>query len=142
MKNAIIYDVPGFDSPTQMHKEQTLEKMRAADAIILIASAFKPSFTGPVVDIFRNESDEDGIRFGDKMFVFANMADRAENLDENMRDICNDLKKHNIMSESRFERNVIPGSARARLEADGKVEGTLASESLKRKGIEDGINCI
>lgn len=140
MKNAIIYDVPGFDSPTQMHKEQTLEKMRAADAIILIASAYKPSFTGPVVDIFRNESDEDGIRFGDKMFVFANMADRAENLDANMRDICNDLKKHNIMSESRFEKNVIAGSARARLEADGKVEGTMAIDGLKGK--EDGIDCI
>lgn len=139
MKNAIIYDVPGFDSPTQMHKEQTLQKMRAADAIVLIASAYKPSFTGPVVDMFRN-TDEDGIQFGDKMFVFANMADRAENLNDNMEDICNDLQRHSIMKPEYFSQRVIAGSARAKLETVGKVEGTVASDALKRMNLADGID--
>lgn len=142
MKNVVIYDVPGFDSPTQMHKEQTLQKMRTADAIILITSAYRPSFTGPLVDIFRNESDEDGIKFGDKMFVFANMADRAEKLKDNMNDICYHLSRYNIMSDGYFKTRVIPGSARAKLEADGKIEGTMAIDSLKKLGIEDGIETI
>lgn len=141
MKNAIIYDVPGFDSPTQMHKKQTRDKMEIADAIILIASAFKPSFTGPVVDIFR-ETDSDGLKYGDKLFVYANMADRADNLNDNVRDICNELKKYNIMNSSFLEERVIPGSAKASLQAKGKISGTDAMEGLKRVGIEDGINCI
>lgn len=142
MRNAIIYDVPGFDSPTQMHKEQTLDKMRAADAIILIAQASKPSFTGSVVDIFRKESDDDGVRFGDKMFVFANMADKAENLANNIEEIKGDLKRHLIMGAGFINKRVLVGSARARLEREGKVEGKLAIEGLKRNGIDDGIDNV
>lgn len=40
MPNAVIYDVPGFNSPTQIHKDQTIEFMDKADAIVLIASAY------------------------------------------------------------------------------------------------------
>lgn len=39
LQNAVIYDVPGFDSPTGMHLEQTKERMKEADAIMLIGSA-------------------------------------------------------------------------------------------------------
>jgi len=28
LKNAIIYDVPGFDSPTKIHERQTLERLK------------------------------------------------------------------------------------------------------------------
>ena len=31
IKNAVIYDVPGFDSPTQIHIEQTKHRMQTAD---------------------------------------------------------------------------------------------------------------
>ena len=84
MKEAVIYDVPGFDSPTAEHSEQTVAKMKRADVILLIASADKPSQTGPVVDIFKKGQDLDGTYLKDKMFVFANRADRAENLKKNL----------------------------------------------------------
>ena len=141
MKNAIIYDVPGFDSPTQMHKDQTREKMSAADAIILIASAYKPSFTGPVVDIFQ-ETDKDGVKYGNKLFVYANMADRAENLAGNMQDIRNDLERYSIMDTQYFDDRILAGSAKASLQAAGKIEGTDAFDEIKRKGIDDGIKRI
>lgn len=141
MKNAIIYDVPGFDSPTQMHKDQTREKMSAADAIILIASAYKPSFTGPVVDIFQ-ETDKDGVKYGNKLFVYANMADRAENLAGNMQDIRNDLDRYSIMDTQYFDDRILAGSAKANLQAAGKIEGTDAFDEIKRKGIDDGIKRI
>lgn len=141
MKNAIIYDVPGFDSPTQMHKDQTREKMSAADAIILIASAYKPSFTGPVVDIFQ-ETDKDGVKYGNKLFVYANMADRAENLAGNMQDIRNDLDRYSIMDTQYFDDRILAGSAKASLQAAGKIEGTDAFDEIKRKGIDDGIKRI
>ena len=38
MENAIIYDVPGFDSPTQLHTRQTEERLKSADVIILVTN--------------------------------------------------------------------------------------------------------
>ena len=52
MKNAVMYDVPGFDSPTAMHKQQTLSKMRDVDAIIMVANAKAPSLRGTEISIF------------------------------------------------------------------------------------------
>lgn len=141
MPNAVIYDVPGFDSPTQIHREQTVESMRRVDAIMLIASAFKPSFTGPIVDLFSKNSDYDGVKFGSKMFVFANMADRATDLDHNMGVIRGDLSKYRIMSESNFDR-IVSGSAYAFLEKEGKVTPVGAKEDLEKKGLDDGIKQI
>ena len=65
MQNAVIYDVPGFDSPTQMHKEQTIHMMKTCDVIVMIASAEAPSIRGPQVQIFESEVDEDGIPFNE-----------------------------------------------------------------------------
>lgn len=141
MPNAVIYDVPGFDSPTQIHRDQTVESMRRVDAIMLIASAFKPSFTGPIVDLFSKNSDYDGVKFGSKMFVFANMADRATDLNHNIGVIRGDLSKYRIMSESNFDR-IVSGSAYAFLEKEGKVTPVGAKEDLEKKGLDDGINQI
>ena len=75
MQNVIIYDVPGFDSPTQIHKEQTSKKMRDADAIIYIVRADEPNIKQPELKMLTKEFDEDGVRIGDKIFVFANKAE-------------------------------------------------------------------
>ena len=139
MPNAVIYDVPGFDSPTQIHKEQTVEFMRKADAIVLVAFAPKPSFTGPVVDMFRNNSDFDGVSFGEKMFVFANAADGAENLEENLSEIKKDLQKYNMM-KSNFHR-IVPGSAAAHLINAGKMQPNKHTQSAVGYK-EDGIQKI
>lgn len=141
MPNAVIYDVPGFDSPTAIHKEQTVEQMRNADAIILIASAYKPSFTGPIVDLFQKNSDYDGIKFGSKMFVFANKCDMAQELDENIKTIKKDLERFRIMDASNFGR-IVPGSAQASLEKEGKLTSNIASKILNEKGLDDGIDRI
>lgn len=141
MPNAVIFDVPGFDSPTQIHKEQTVEQMRNADAIILIASAYKPSFTAPIVDLFQKNTDYDGIKFGAKMFVFANKADIAQKLEENMGHIKNDLQRFNIMSPANFDR-IVYGSAQAFLEKEGKLNSDVAKDALEKKGVADGINEI
>ena len=36
MQNIIVYDVPGFDSPTLIHESQTMDKIKNCDAIILV----------------------------------------------------------------------------------------------------------
>lgn len=45
MKNAVIFDVPGFNSPTALHKQQTLSRMKSADVIIITAKGDEPSIT-------------------------------------------------------------------------------------------------
>lgn len=139
LKNATIYDVPGFDSPTQMHKEQTIEKMKIADAIVLIASARAPSFTGPLVDIFQNRSDDDGISLSEKTFTFANYADITEELQKNIGVIKGELERYRVMNPQYFDKRVILGSAKAKLQKDGKTAGTDALEGIQKKDLGDGI---
>lgn len=141
MPEAVIYDVPGFDSPTQIHREQTVREMRKVDAIILVASADKPSFTGPIVDLFQKNADDDGVRFGEKMFVFANRADRAIELQKNMDKIQSELQRYGIMSNPSSER-IVPGSAYASLEKNGKVDKIGAYAKLQEMKISDGVQEI
>ena len=129
LKNAIIYDVPGFNSPTKLHEEQSIEKMKKADAIILIAKADEPSLTDSELKILRRNTDDDGINFTDKLFVFANKADRATNIDKNMVTIKNEfIEKRKIISKENEDR-IFFGSAKAHLQAQGKL-------------IEQGTNCL
>ena len=143
MQNAVLYDVPGFDSPTQIHKEQTIHMMATADVIILIANAGKPSITGPQVQIFEGEVDQDGIPFNEKIFVFGNKADTANDaIDANIRVLKNQLERYRIVRPELIERRVVIGSARAKLEKDGKLPDTGLCTTLQAKGIGNGIEEI
>ena len=131
--NDIIYDVPGFDSTTKEHPKQTIEFMCKADAIVLIASAYKPTFTKPVADLLRGRTDSDGVGFYEKMFVFANRADNATDLNKNMDTIKKELKKYNLLKENDFHR-LVPGSALAYLEKTGAINSNMTN-SYENDGI-------
>lgn len=122
MQNAIIYDVPGFDSPTQMHEDQTLDKMKKADAIILIASAKSPSFTGPALQVF-HKADEDSVELSDKLFVFGNRADEANTLEKNMQTLKNEVAEAKLLKGKYMEERLFFGSAKAHLQLCGQEEG-------------------
>lgn len=141
MQNAVIYDVPGFNSPTKMHRDQTIEKMRLADVILLILNAHEPNLTVEELDIFQTETDDDGIQLGDKMFVFANRADMSEDLNNNLTIIQNDLEKNHIMTPAHRDR-IVAGSAKAKLDAV-HGENSFVLKGLKRSGLKnDGIDLI
>ena len=54
MSHIVLYDVPGFDSPTELHKRQTEEMLKEADAIILVTNAGdRPDLTAPQLDMLR-----------------------------------------------------------------------------------------
>ena len=101
ISNAIIYDVPGFDS----HKTQTKEFMSKADAIVLVSRANEPSFKDSEMNLFddyKGETDEDETILADKMFPFANKVDivKADNgrtwdeqVERNLEVIKKDLKQ-------------------------------------------------
>lgn len=107
MKSAIIYDVPGFDSPTKIHKEQTLERLKNADAIILLNSlSDAPNIKGTHLDILHKNIDNDDIKLKEKLFVFGNKIDRQ--LSENKRNsfitiFTKDvLDIHKLVEKNRF----------------------------------------
>ncbi len=143
MKNAIIYDVPGFNSPTEMHKEQTLSKMRSADAIVMVAKGDEPSITGDVLKIFR-ESDNDGTQLKEKLFVFANKSDRASDFAKNQEITYEEwINRYPYVNESEKWR-IVFGSANAHLQACGQIEGENFRKAVEEKGLPhgDGIEKI
>lgn len=144
MKDIVLYDVPGFNSPTKIHKEQTLDKMKTADAIIFVTEAIKPSLESSQLDVFRINEDNDGIKLNRKTFVFGNQIDRANN-EQDAKDakatLKTQIKKYDIADESR----IIVGSAKACLERLNKWDDDShdALDDLKKLQISsDGIEEI
>ncbi len=138
--NAIMYDVPGFNSPTAMHQQQTIEKMKQVDAIIMVAKADEPSITGEVFKVFDNYED-DGTSFKDKLFIFANKADRATDLDKNKAVTYEEwIDRRGILPE-KYKSRIIFGSANAHL-GDKVQNGKKARDEMDAKGLGYGIEDI
>jgi GTPase SAR1 family protein len=100
LETAVIYDVPGFDSPTKIHIRQTEERLKAADAIILVTNAgSNPSIQGTSLSVITKNTDEDGINLAKKLFVFGNQLDKANSEDEsknNKEILIRDVEKYKI----------------------------------------------
>lgn len=132
MQNAIIYDVPGFNSPTEMHRAQTKLRMDNADAIVMVAAADEPSIVDEELKTFKG-NDADGIMLAEKLFVFANRADRAnldETIDKTYREWC---ETHAIV---RDRNRIFFGSANAYLQSLHELDpedDTDYADSLSRR---------
>ena len=147
MKNAVLYDVPGFDSPTKLHKLQTEEMLKKADAIILVTNVGdRPNLSGPQIDMLCQVKDEDGILLNEKSFVFGNKIDMAGN-GQIARDNIETIKREAVTNYSiAREERIICGSAKAYLEclgkksADEKARGSLdVNKKLQQWNIYNGI---
>lgn len=138
MSNIVLYDVPGFDSPTEIHKKQTEEMLLKADAILLVTDVGnRPNLTGTQLDMLKKLKDEDGVNLNEKAFIFGNRIDRAGNkkqAEDNGSALRKDaVHKYNITTESR----VIVGSAKAYLE-----KNQLLSEDDKARGLTGADNIL
>lgn len=107
LENIILYDVPGFDSPTQVHLAQTIKKLQDVDAIIMVKNIKMPSLKGGEVDILVQNGDMDGIKLYEKLFVFGSYADAVgslEALTKNKHTLAQDLSKSlkNPFSQARL----------------------------------------
>lgn len=144
MKNAVVFDVPGFNSPTELHKIQTLERMKSADAIIVVANGISPSLTGESLKILR-ESDDEGNPLSDKIFVFANKIEGARDIEQNISDTYNEWISKGFVSEIN-KRRIIFGSALAHLQASGLDKDNRTLRDFKEREEQmpygDGIEAI
>lgn len=108
LKNAIIYDVPGFDSPVSEHKNQAKSYLEKADVVIFVTDASKPSFTSSVYEILSYKG-KNGIELKDKLFIFGNRKDKANTLEQaeyNDKELLNEITKFQLNPE-----NLVTGSA-------------------------------
>ena len=121
LETAIIYDVPGFDSPTKIHERQTIERLKNADAIILVTNVGRnPSLQGTQLSIITNNSDNDGIPLKDKLFVFGNQLDTANGKQEalgNIEILKAEIAKYKLGEQKR----VFAGSALKYLAIDNNI---------------------
>lgn len=144
MKNAIIFDVPGFNSPTELHKIQTLERMKSADAIIVVANGVSPSLTGESLKILR-ESDDEGNPLSDKLFVFANKTEGARDISKNISDTFNEWISKGFVAQANKHR-ILFGSALAHLQAAGLDPDDRTLRSFKERESEmpngDGVEAM
>ena len=116
LPTAIIYDVPGFDSPTKIHIRQTEERLKNADIIILVTNVGRnPSLQGTSLNIINNNTDSDGIPLKDKLFVFGNQLDTAKG---NIEILAKDVEKYKIGERKR----IFAGSALKYLSELGKAQ--------------------
>lgn len=137
LDNAIIYDVPGFDSPTKIHLRQTEERLKQADAIILVTNVgTNPSLQGTTLSVITKNTDDDGIALKDKLFVFGNQLDRVNNetdIQGNSQILIKDVEKYKIGEQKR----VFVGSAYKYL-SDEKIIGEV---KLKHQ-VDAGVSQI
>lgn len=76
MEDIVLYDVPGFDSTTELHKEQTDVMINEADAVILIVNLYDGAeIKSTQTAIFKTGKDKYGTPYKNKVFVFGNKAD-------------------------------------------------------------------
>ncbi len=143
MSHIVLYDVPGFDSPTELHKRQTEEMLKEADAIILVTNAGdRPDLTAPQLDMLRKGQDLDGVKLSEKSFVFGNKIDRASNFKtarDNLAVLKNDaVNKYQIT----LGNHIVGGSARAYLEKIGLIAEKVASKILDEWQTPDGVKIL
>ena len=147
MSNIVLYDVPGFDSTTELHKRQTEQMLKEADAIILVTNVGdRPNINSPQLDMLRKVRDQDGVKLRDKTFIFGNKIDMAGNearAKDNDSALRNEAEKFQVAQGSR----VITGSAKAYLESRGLFSpdelrrGRInAKAKLDEWGMPDGIS--
>ena len=111
LSDAIIYDVPGFNSPTTLHKKQTENMLKKADSIIFISDMTSPNLKGDEVDLLLKGNDSYGISLKEKLFIFGNKYDKANNkeeAEENKRKFKNDILSQRAIAS---EKRVFIGSA-------------------------------
>lgn len=138
MSHIVLHDVPGFDSPTQLHKEQTENRMREADAIIFVSNVGdRPNLNGPQLDVLRTVDEVDGIYLSDKAFVFGNKIDTVDEqtAKNNRAALKSDVAKYHIAKSE----HVFCGSAKAYLDVITGNNDSKSVVTLNNWGMSNGV---
>jgi GTPase SAR1 family protein len=120
-RGIIFHDVPGYDSPIQMHKNQARNELRRADAVIFVTDiSASVSLRDSQLQILQDVDREDpSIKISNKVFFFLNKADKADSR-KDLRDRIESSRrelvdKYNVCLPER----IVTGSAAVHLVQKG-----------------------
>jgi hypothetical protein len=83
MKNVLIYDLPGFDSPTKIHKDLAIKRCKSADAIVYVKDSLRPSLPLHEIEMLDTFKNIDLlIPFEEKLILALTNIDRINNLND------------------------------------------------------------
>ena len=140
-QNIVIYDVPGFNSMTDKHKEETKNSLKRADAIILIKNTnANPEISSEEKNMFAHY-DDDGVKLSEKMFVFGTQIDKLNTKDEaanNKEKFFADIKQKLDIKDGRF----FLGSPFAYMQKINLEEGDSAIRRMEEFGLGEHINSV
>ncbi len=141
MSNIVIYDVPGFNSPTEIHQNQTEEMLNLADAIIFVSNILNPNLDGLQLTVLnKNKQDDDNIELRDKVFVFGNQIDRTNNRNVALANL--ETLRHEAVEDHKIAvaERVMAGSARAFIESQGTIppEKRVVNQDFYNWNLADG----
>jgi hypothetical protein len=144
-RDIVFHDVPGFDSPVEMHRKQAERKLSECDAIIFAKLMANPTLTGPVLNLLRLADAEDPhVKVADKVFVVLTRADSVSTKDE----------FHNLWEKNKLEwpgvpsERILPVCATARLAQLGtgspetNAKGRVGLQRLDELGVNNGIEAL
>ena len=141
-RDIVFHDVPGFNSPVEMHKQQARQKIAECDAILYAKDFRTPDREGTEVLMLKLADAEDPyIRAAGKTFVVLTRIDSAEDV-EHYRQSLDSARR--VWQEIPAER-VLPVCPPACLflAGTGREEvmrfGANIVERLKKLGVGDGI---
>ena len=147
-ENLIIYDVPGFDSPTKLHLEQAKKYMKNADIVIMLVSiADRISFVKAQADFLNDTKDKYGQKLSKKLIVVASKFDKHivddkkssnDKIEKSYKILAEELKKYGLYQEN----NIFKSSSLGFLEKENIVTTQYAYSNLKKHDFNDGINEI
>ena len=126
----IFYDVPGYDSPITLHKEQTKKKIESVDALLFATEFSKPSLTDSETQMLEiSDKTNSQIKTKDKIIVVLTQCDKANSPREYRTLVTQNIT---AWTENEVPRNrIIPVCAIAELNLDTE-EAEHARQNLKK----------
>ena len=141
----VLYDVPGFDSPTKFHMEQAKKYLLRADVVILLVSiADNVSFTKMLADYIKDVKDEDGTTLKRKLIIGAtkfdfhihnNKNEDLQGIEERKELLIKECKKFDIYKEENF----FLTSPLSYLEGLKAMNSDKAHGKIINLGLDDGV---
>ena len=141
----VLYDVPGFDSPTKFHMEQAKKYLLRADVVILLVSiADNVSFTKMLADYIKDVKDEDGTTLKRKLIIGAtkfdfhihgNKDEDLKGIEERKELLIKECKKFDIYKEENF----FLTSPLSYLEGLKAMNSDKAHSKIINLGLDDGV---
>jgi hypothetical protein len=82
-KNVSIYDLPGYDSPTRIHKDLAITRSQTADVIVYVKDCLRPSLPLHEIEMLDTLKNVDQlIPFEEKLIVVLTNVDRVNSMDD------------------------------------------------------------